>query len=157
MVALPGVAVCMLNMFLKEQSHTHEQPEFVPYSHLRIRSKVWLDVTNSHSEMAVLSSMFINILINYVFYFVILTAFPLGRWHQNPFPQLTCERPSRWLWGSRWVDRLYRPHNWNRDQSSLSICLLDHTSSHSYTSFSLFTSVLSTWGTRTNSFFALDH
>ncbi|XP_068461531.1 cytochrome c oxidase subunit 6A1, mitochondrial [Clinocottus analis] len=38
-VALPGVAVCMLNMFLKEQQHTHEQPEFVPYSHLRIRSK----------------------------------------------------------------------------------------------------------------------
>ncbi|CAJ1068126.1 cytochrome c oxidase subunit 6A%2C mitochondrial [Xyrichtys novacula] len=38
-VALPGVAVCMLNMYLKEQSHTHEQPEFVPYSHLRIRSK----------------------------------------------------------------------------------------------------------------------
>ncbi|XP_003974636.2 cytochrome c oxidase subunit 6A1, mitochondrial [Takifugu rubripes] len=38
-VALPGVGVCMLNMFLKEQSHSHEQPEFVPYSHLRIRSK----------------------------------------------------------------------------------------------------------------------
>ncbi|XP_060893537.1 cytochrome c oxidase subunit 6A, mitochondrial [Labrus mixtus] len=38
-VALPGVAVCMLNMYLKEQSHTHEQPDFVPYSHLRIRSK----------------------------------------------------------------------------------------------------------------------
>lgn len=40
-VALPGVGVCMLNTFLKEQSHSHEQPEFVPYSHLRIRSKVW--------------------------------------------------------------------------------------------------------------------
>ncbi|XP_054467371.1 cytochrome c oxidase subunit 6A, mitochondrial [Anoplopoma fimbria] len=38
-VALPGVAVCMLNMYLKEQQHTHEQPEFIPYSHLRIRSK----------------------------------------------------------------------------------------------------------------------
>ncbi|XP_020486765.1 cytochrome c oxidase subunit 6A1, mitochondrial [Labrus bergylta] len=38
-VALPGVAVCMLNMYLKEQSHTHEQPDFVPYAHLRIRSK----------------------------------------------------------------------------------------------------------------------
>lgn len=41
-VALPGVGVCMLNMFLKEQNHSHEQPEFIPYSHLRIRSKVWL-------------------------------------------------------------------------------------------------------------------
>ncbi|KAM9858858.1 cytochrome c oxidase subunit 6A1, mitochondrial [Aulostomus maculatus] len=38
-VALPGVAVCMLNVYLKEQSHSHEQPEFIPYSHLRIRSK----------------------------------------------------------------------------------------------------------------------
>ncbi|XP_028270346.1 cytochrome c oxidase subunit 6A1, mitochondrial [Parambassis ranga] len=38
-VALPGVGVCMLNMFLKEQHHSHEQPEFIPYTHLRIRSK----------------------------------------------------------------------------------------------------------------------
>ncbi|KAM3867986.1 cytochrome c oxidase subunit 6A1, mitochondrial [Diretmus argenteus] len=38
-VALPGVAVCMLNMYLKEQQHSHEQPEFIPYSHLRIRNK----------------------------------------------------------------------------------------------------------------------
>uniref|UniRef100_A0A8C6L893 Cytochrome c oxidase subunit n=1 Tax=Nothobranchius furzeri TaxID=105023 RepID=A0A8C6L893_NOTFU len=39
-VALPGVAVCMLNTFLKAQQHSHDaQPEFVPYSHLRIRTK----------------------------------------------------------------------------------------------------------------------
>ncbi|XDV48751.1 hypothetical protein PO909_018123 [Leuciscus waleckii] len=37
-VALPGVAVCMLNMYLRSQHH-HDNPEFVPYSHLRIRSK----------------------------------------------------------------------------------------------------------------------
>ncbi|KAG9270571.1 cytochrome c oxidase subunit 6A, mitochondrial [Astyanax mexicanus] len=38
-VALPGVAVCMLNTFLKIQHHSHDQPEFIPYSHLRLRSK----------------------------------------------------------------------------------------------------------------------
>ncbi|XP_043102588.1 cytochrome c oxidase subunit 6A, mitochondrial [Puntigrus tetrazona] len=38
-VALPGVAVCMLNTYLRIQQHSHEQPEFIPYSHLRIRSK----------------------------------------------------------------------------------------------------------------------
>ncbi|KAB5567934.1 hypothetical protein PHYPO_G00238530 [Pangasianodon hypophthalmus] len=39
LVALPGVGVCMLNTFLKAQHHSHDQPEFVPYTHLRIRSK----------------------------------------------------------------------------------------------------------------------
>ncbi|XP_012681686.1 cytochrome c oxidase subunit 6A, mitochondrial [Clupea harengus] len=40
-VAFPGVAVCMLNMYLKMQQHQahYVQPEFVPYSHLRIRTK----------------------------------------------------------------------------------------------------------------------
>ncbi|XP_040897855.1 cytochrome c oxidase subunit 6A, mitochondrial [Toxotes jaculatrix] len=38
LVALPGVGVCMLNMYLKQQ-HGHERPEFVPYSHLRLRTK----------------------------------------------------------------------------------------------------------------------
>ncbi|XP_047236308.1 cytochrome c oxidase subunit 6A, mitochondrial [Girardinichthys multiradiatus] len=39
-VALPAVAVCMLNTFLKEKEHSHhEQLEFVPYTHLRIRTK----------------------------------------------------------------------------------------------------------------------
>lgn len=50
-VALPGVGVCMLNTYLKMQHHSHEQPEFVPYTHLRIRTKVGLrgaETTRGH-------------------------------------------------------------------------------------------------------------
>ncbi|XP_014717943.3 cytochrome c oxidase subunit 6A1, mitochondrial [Equus asinus] len=38
-VALPGVGVSMLNVFLKSHQGEHERPEFVAYPHLRIRSK----------------------------------------------------------------------------------------------------------------------
>ena len=40
-VAIPGILICTYNTYLKEKEH-HEHPraEFVPYSHLRIRSKV---------------------------------------------------------------------------------------------------------------------
>ncbi|GAA6229867.1 cytochrome c oxidase subunit 6A, mitochondrial-like [Lates japonicus] len=38
-VALPGVGVCWLNAYMKGKAHSHEQPEFVPYSHLRLRTK----------------------------------------------------------------------------------------------------------------------
>lgn len=40
MLAVPGVTVCMVNAYLKGQAHSHEQEEFVPYAHLRIRTKV---------------------------------------------------------------------------------------------------------------------
>ncbi|KAM9329837.1 cytochrome c oxidase subunit 6A1, mitochondrial [Gastrophryne carolinensis] len=38
-IALPGVAVCMLNVYLKAHHHHEERPEFVAYEHLRIRSR----------------------------------------------------------------------------------------------------------------------
>uniref|UniRef100_A0A8C1MH96 Cytochrome c oxidase subunit 6A, mitochondrial n=1 Tax=Cyprinus carpio TaxID=7962 RepID=A0A8C1MH96_CYPCA len=39
-LALPGVGVCMANAYMKMQAHSHDPPEFVPYPHLRIRTKV---------------------------------------------------------------------------------------------------------------------
>ncbi|CAH2295331.1 cytochrome c oxidase subunit 6A, mitochondrial [Pelobates cultripes] len=48
-VALPGVAVCMLNAYLKAQQHPSEHPEFVHYDHLRIRSKKFPWGDGNHS------------------------------------------------------------------------------------------------------------
>ncbi|KAJ8364394.1 hypothetical protein SKAU_G00132250 [Synaphobranchus kaupii] len=38
-VALPGVTVCVVNAWMKKQHASHGSPEFVPYPHLRIRTK----------------------------------------------------------------------------------------------------------------------
>ncbi|CAO1302540.1 unnamed protein product [Diamesa hyperborea] len=40
-VAIPAVALCMLNTYLKHQEdhETYVRPEFVKYEHLRIRNK----------------------------------------------------------------------------------------------------------------------
>ncbi|XP_049601804.1 cytochrome c oxidase subunit 6A2, mitochondrial [Syngnathus scovelli] len=48
-LALPGVAVCMANAYMKMQAHSHEQPEFVPYQHLRIRTKKFPWGDGNHS------------------------------------------------------------------------------------------------------------
>ena len=42
LVAIPGVGVCYVNSYLKEAEHKEHfhRPEFVPYEHLRLRSKV---------------------------------------------------------------------------------------------------------------------
>ncbi|XP_010872444.2 cytochrome c oxidase subunit 6A, mitochondrial [Esox lucius] len=48
-LALPGVGVCMANAYLKMQHHPHENPEFVPYPHLRIRTKKWPWGDGNHS------------------------------------------------------------------------------------------------------------
>ncbi|XP_062994408.1 cytochrome c oxidase subunit 6A2, mitochondrial [Elgaria multicarinata webbii] len=38
-VALPGVAVCMLNVWLQQKNHPRSPPEFIPFQHLRLRTK----------------------------------------------------------------------------------------------------------------------
>ncbi|XP_022050789.1 cytochrome c oxidase subunit 6A, mitochondrial [Acanthochromis polyacanthus] len=38
-LAIPGVGVCMANAYMKMQAHSHGPSEFVPYPHLRIRTK----------------------------------------------------------------------------------------------------------------------
>merc|ERR1711860_217845 len=43
LVAVPGVILCYINADKKEKEHKlhYERPEFVPYSHLRLRSKAF--------------------------------------------------------------------------------------------------------------------
>jgi len=51
LVALPGVAFCMVNAYqgeMEHKAHSH-QPEFVAYSHLRIRNKPFFWGDGNHS------------------------------------------------------------------------------------------------------------
>ncbi|XP_074642702.1 cytochrome c oxidase subunit 6A, mitochondrial-like isoform X2 [Tubulanus polymorphus] len=43
LVAIPGVVLCWINSYQKEKEHHehHVRPEFVAYSHLRLRSKAF--------------------------------------------------------------------------------------------------------------------
>lgn len=133
-VALPGVAVCMLNTFLKEQSHDHEQPEFVPYSHLRIRSKVGPGTGKNPStwEAAFTDD-----------HVLIFAAFPVGRRQQKPFPQLSSERSSWRLRGS-WRVKLLLSRPLNGTMFPLSVCYW--TTDPFSTVYSLDLPVTSPWG-----------
>uniref|UniRef100_A0A674M994 Cytochrome c oxidase subunit n=1 Tax=Takifugu rubripes TaxID=31033 RepID=A0A674M994_TAKRU len=48
-LAFPGVSVCMANAYVKGQEHPPEQPDFVAYSHLRIRTKKFPWGDGNHS------------------------------------------------------------------------------------------------------------
>ncbi|TKS91358.1 Cytochrome c oxidase subunit 6A, mitochondrial [Collichthys lucidus] len=48
-LALPGVGVCMANAYMKMNAHAHHQEEFVPYPHLRIRTKKFPWGDGNHS------------------------------------------------------------------------------------------------------------
>ncbi|KAJ3603905.1 hypothetical protein NHX12_028646 [Muraenolepis orangiensis] len=58
-VAFPCLGLCFVSVYLKEQQHSHEQPEFVPYSHLRLRSKrfPWGDGNHSLFHNAHLNAL----------------------------------------------------------------------------------------------------
>jgi len=50
LVAVPGVGVCWVNAQMKEkEEHEHPRPEFVPYAHLRLRSKKFPWGDGNHS------------------------------------------------------------------------------------------------------------
>ena len=49
-VALPAVGVCMVNAYLKHQEEHHEPPPFVPYEHLRIRTKVIYNLKKNNTK-----------------------------------------------------------------------------------------------------------
>jgi len=38
-VAIPAVVVLTINTYLQVTNHPHERPEFIPYEHMRIRTK----------------------------------------------------------------------------------------------------------------------
>lgn len=39
-VGLPAVALCMVNAYLMSAEEDHTPPEFAPYEHMRVRTKV---------------------------------------------------------------------------------------------------------------------
>jgi hypothetical protein len=45
-VAIPGVALCMVNAYLRIKEHPHEAPEFKPYDHMRKRDKVMIKINS---------------------------------------------------------------------------------------------------------------
>ncbi|KAJ3600950.1 hypothetical protein NHX12_031923 [Muraenolepis orangiensis] len=49
LLGFPSVAICMANAYVKGNAHSHDQPPFVPYTHLRLRSKKFPWGDGNHS------------------------------------------------------------------------------------------------------------
>ncbi|RZF40463.1 hypothetical protein LSTR_LSTR000342 [Laodelphax striatellus] len=48
-VAFPAIAIASANCYVMEISHHHERPEFVPYEHMRIRTKKFFWGDGNHT------------------------------------------------------------------------------------------------------------
>ena len=82
LVKLPRVALCMLNVYLGLNRKAHTSPPFVPYEHLRLRSKVICYQFEKNKTTLITISNTQS---------VFFAAISMGRWPAFSFPQCACQ------------------------------------------------------------------